>query len=53
MKLDQETIKWIENKIKEICENGFGRVSVTRHIKTGQLDGIEKKAIQTEKSASR
>ena len=48
--VDIDTIAWIEQKIAEICQkNGYGHISVTWYLKCGELDGIEKSAIETEK----
>lgn len=50
MKLDQDTIEWIESKIAEICSGtGYGYVALYYHIKDGKLNYKEKIARETEK----
>ena len=50
MKLTVELIEWIKSKVEEISQNhGWGYVSVTLFVKNGVLDGMERKAVQTDK----
>ena len=53
MKLDPETITWIEQKTDEISQqHGYGDVMVTWHIRKGKLEWTEKSTIQTERNVS-
>ncbi len=50
MKLDQETIEWVDKALAGLCHDcGYGKVVVTWHIKEGKVDGVEKHVVQTEK----
>ena len=46
MKLDQETIEWIEEKISEL---NLGEISIVIHIRDGSVKWIEKVSRETEK----
>ena len=50
MKLDQATISWIENAVKEVSGGtGHGSVGVMFHIKNGKVNWTEKIKRETEK----
>ena len=46
MKLDQETIEWVEQKVAEI---EFGDVTLVFHVREGKVEGREKVWRKTEK----
>ena len=50
MKLDPDTIAWIEDARDSLCQScGYGKIVVIWHIKEGKIDGVEKHIVQTEK----
>lgn len=54
MKLDLETISWIEKAVMEVCiGTGHGNVGVILHIKQGKIDWTEKIKRETEKPVYR
>ena len=46
MKLDQNTIEWIENSISGLC---YGEVSITFVVHDGQVVSVKKNIEQKEK----